>query len=577
MDKMIPRKEFPNPQFERKNWRNLNGEWDFCIDMSVTGMQRGFFSPDSEAFDKKIIVPFCPESKLSGIEHKDFMSAVWYRKKLNISSEEKEKRTILHIGACDYETHVFVNGKEVGKHIGGYVSFEFDISDFVNVGENTLTVYAVDDTRSNNQPTGKQSVKYASYGCSYTRTTGIWQTVWLEFVPKNYIKNIKLDTNTDAATVHISGEICGKGRIKAQTSFEGKETGCSETNALGYFNMTVALSELHLWELGCGGLYDLVLTLESEGETDTVYSYFGMRSIGFDGMKFMFNGRSVFQRLVLDQGFYPDGIYTAPTEDDLIRDIELSMAVGFNGARLHQKVFEPRFLYHCDRMGYMVWGEHASWGYNNMSDMRNFFSEWIEIIQRDVNHPAIVAWCPFNETWGISDKERCLENLYKVTKMYDPTRPCVDTSGGTHTKFNDIFDIHDYNHSEEILRARYCYDGPEWDFTREAYSKQLDINVNLSAYHGQPVMNSEYGGIGFSTTDGGWGYNKIMTDPEEYIDLFCKITKVLLDSPRMSGFCYTQLTDVEQEQNGIYYYNREKKCDLTRMREAMMSKAKIEE
>ncbi len=574
---MIPRKEFPNPQFERENWRNLNGEWDFCIDMSVTGMQRGFFSPESCAFDKKIIVPFCPESKLSGIEQKDFMSAVWYRRKINISREEKEKRIILHIGACDYETHVFINGKEVGKHIGGYISFEFDISNFVNVGENTLTVYAVDDTRSNNQPTGKQSIKYASYGCAYTRTTGIWQTVWLEFVPKNYIKNIKIDTNIDTADVHISGEICGKGRVKAQTSFDGNDTGSCETNTSGYFNMTVALTELHLWELGKGGLYDLVLTLEADGEIDTVKSYFGMRLIAFEGMKFMLNGRSVFQRLVLDQGFYPDGIYTAPTENDLIRDIELSMAAGFNGARLHQKVFEPRFLYHCDRLGYIVWGEHASWGYNNMSDVRNFLNEWIEIIQRDVNHPAIVAWCPFNEVWNRVDKDRCMENIYKVTKAYDPTRPCLDASGGTHTIFTDIFDIHDYSHSEETLRARYCDDNPEWDFTRDAFSEGQDRNVNFSAYHGQPFMNSEYGGIGFSTTEGGWSYNKIMTDPEEFIDLYCKLTKALLDSPRMFGFCYTQLTDVEQEQNGIYYYNREKKCDLTRMREVTMSKAKIEE
>ncbi len=576
---MIPRSEYPNPQFKRNDWRNLNGEWDFLIDMSVTGKERGFYLPDCTAFDKKIIVPFCPESSLSGIGHKDFMNSVWYRRKVSITSEESEKRTILHIGACDYKTEIFVNGKSVGTHIGGYVPFEFDITDFLTVGENTITVFAIDDTRSETQPSGKQSVLYASKGCHYTRTTGIWQTVWLEFVPKNYIKSIKLDTDTENATVHISGELCGKGKLRASASFEGKAAGEATVNAAGYFNITVNLSELHLWEIGRGGLYDLTLTFETEHGTDTVESYFGMRSIGFDGLKFMFNGRSVFQRLVLDQGFYPDGIYTAPSEEALIRDIELSMEAGFNGARLHQKVFEPLFLYHCDRLGYLAWGEHASWGFgiNDGKNCKHFVDEWLEILRRDVNHPSIIGWCPFNETWGNGTVgEGIIETVYKLTKAFDPSRPCFDTSGGRHTIYSDVFDVHDYDHNESILRERYCTEGDEWDFSGEVF-KGLDRNTVFAAYRGQPFMNSEYGGIGYATSEGGWGYNKVMTDADEYIKLYCSITRALLDSPRMFGFCYTQLTDVEQEQNGIYTYNREKKCDLSKIREANMSRARIEE
>ncbi len=576
---MIPRKEFPNPQFERENWRNLNGEWDFLIDMSVTGKQRRFYSVSCKEFRKKITVPFCPESRLSGIQNIDFMNAVWYRRKFDISPEEKEKRTIIHIGASDFQTEVFVNGHSAGIHCGGYVSFEFDITELVNVGENIITIFVIDDTRSNTQPTGKQSTKYASHKCVYTRTTGIWQTVWLEFVPKNYIKSFKIVTNTDDSVVHISGDICGKGKVKAVTSFDGKDTGSAETTASGYFNMTVPLSELHLWEIGVGGLYDLILTLEADGETDKVKSYFGMRSIGFDGMKFMFNGRSVFQRLVLDQGFYPDGIYTAPTEEDLIRDIKLSMDAGFNGARLHQKVFEPRFLYHCDRLGYIVWGEHASWAYDyDNKDHHNYFlDEWMEILIRDRNHPAIIAWCPFNELWDPSSPrwEKCITSVYNVTKALDPTRPFIDSSGGRHLPLTEIFDTHDYDRRAHRLRERYCND-TEWDFSSDLYSNQRD-HMNPLAYHGQPVMNSEFGGLALHTTEGGFGYGDSFTDPDEYIETYCSIVKTLLDSPRMCGFCYTQLTDVEQEQNGIYFYNREKKCDLTKIREANMTKAKIEE
>ncbi len=574
----IPRHEFPNPQFKRESWRNLNGEWDFVIDNELSGKERGFFEPDCRCFDKKIIVPFCPESELSGIGNRDFMNAVWYRRSVTVSEEEKAKRIVLHIGACDYKTEVFVNGKSVGTHIGGYVSFEFDISDFVNVGENVITIYAIDDTRNGAQPGGKQSILFASNGCHYTRTTGIWQTVWLEFTARNYIKSFKLDTDTENKTLHISGEVCGKGRISAVTSFEGKETGSCSVNTSGYFNMAVNLSELHLWELGKGGLYDLVLTLDNGGDTDTVISYFGMRSIAFEGMKFMLNGKSVFQRLVLDQGFYPDGIYTARDEKTLVRDIELSMEAGFNGARLHQKVFEPLFLYHCDRLGYIVWGEHASWGYDceNTDYHDNFLDEWVEILRRDVNHPAIVGWCPFNETWNNGYTGfRCLETTYKITKAFDPSRPCFDTSGGKHTIFTDVFDVHDYTHSEELLRKRYCRADAGLDLSAEEF-KDFDGVTNLKAYCGQPFMNSEYGGIGFSTTEGGWGYNRIITDPDEYIDLFCRLTRAMLDSPIMFGFCYTQLTDVEQEQNGIYYYNREKKCDLTKIREALTSVAAIE-
>ncbi len=567
---MISRPEHPNPQFERNNWENLNGEWDFEFDFGKSKLETGILV--RKEWETKINVPFCPESKLSGIEHVDFIPAVWYRRTINVTSEQLKGRVLLHFGAVDYHTKVFINTKEIGSHKGGYSSFKFDITPFLTAGENTLCVYAVDDVRNPLQPIGKQCREYYSRGCDYTRTTGIWQTVWLEFVPESYIKSFKLFPDYLNGTLTISAVVEGTGEFEAKAFFEGKEMGSfrkiSEKNVVG----EIKLSETHLWEVGNGRLYDLEMTF---GE-DKVKSYFGLRNVKLDGYKFLINGKSVFQRLVLDQGFYPDGIYTAPTEDDLRKDIEISLAVGFNGARLHQKVFEPRFLYHCDKMGYIVWGEFANWGadYSNHQSLEVMLPQWLECVERDFNHPSIIGWCPFNETWDVEGRKQndeYIRNIYNATKHMDETRPCIDTSGNFHVE-TDIFDVHEYEQNPETVKANYDRLMTE-DVLYDKFSNRQTYKK------GQPTFISEYGGIQWSINPGerDWGYGTAPKTEEEFVARYKGLTDALLDNYKMLGFCYTQLYDIEQEQNGLYYYDRTPKFDTEIFRKINSRKAAIED
>lgn len=568
----IPRPEHPEPQFYRENWLNLNGTWDFMFDFGASGMDRKFY--EKAAYTHQICVPFCPESELSGIGYKDFIPCCWYHRGFHLTEEQCKGHVFLHFGAVDYEAHVFVNGKKAGVHKGGYVSFAMDITALVMAGENELTVCVYDDSRSNRQPRGKQSSLFYSHNCDYTRTTGIWQTVWLEFVPTSYIRSVRYFPNISEASLTIEAQVEGRGALSATAFFDGKECGSGSVMCEnGTAFLKLKLTETHLWQVGQGNLYDLVLTF---GE-DAVKSYFGLREVRMDGYRFMLNGKSVFQRLILDQGFYPDGIYTAPDVQALARDIELSMAAGFNGARLHQKVFEPLFLYECDRRGYLVWGETGSWGLDigDFSGYEAFEPEWLEILQRDFNHPAIIGWCPFNETWDYEGRRQAdgvLRQIYRVTKLYDPTRPCIDTSGHFHV-ITDIYDLHDYEQDPEIFRSNYdAFGKGEGDF-REIYpDRQRYIP-------GQPFFISEYGGIKWAPkrTEDAWGYGDAPKTETEYIERYRGLTKALLDNPRMMGFCYTQLTDVEQECNGIYYYDRTPKVDVKVFYEINTQKAAIED
>ena len=568
---MIYRTEHPKPQFMRENWLNLNGEWQFEIDNSNSGEERKLFESNKE-FSLKINVPFCPESKLSGIENVDFMNAVWYKRDFEINEKQIGNLIFLHFGAVDYEAIVYINGQKCFTHKGGYVSFCVDITEFVKIGKNTLTVNAIDYTRNRLIPSGKQSIKFNSHGCYYTRTTGIWQTVWLEFVPKTHIEKVKYVTIPSNASINISAELCGNGTFSAEAFYNGKLVGKkSITTNGGVTNITIALSEKHLWEVGNGRLYDLVLTY---GE-DKVNSYFGLRTLQLDGHKFLINGKSVFQRLILDQGFYPDGIYTAPSDNELVADIERSLAIGFNGARLHEKVFEERFLYHCDRLGYIVWGEYPNWGLDHSyaDSIYAILPEWLEEIERDFNHPAIVGWCPFNETWdqhGHKQFDDLLSLVYKSTKAVDPTRPCIDTSGNFHV-ITDIYDLHDYEQDPEVFSKHYEPLGKNNKF--EFYS----AFENRQHYNGKkPFFISEYGGIAWTDQDG-WGYGNSPKTSEEFLTRLKALTDTLLDNSLMFGFCYTQLTDVEQEQNGLYTYNRKAKFETETIRKIISRKAAIED
>ena len=570
---MIPRKEHPKPQFQRDNWLNLNGEWGFCFDNGRSGEARKIYENPDE-INGEITVPFCVESELSGIGNKDFIYGVWYKKSVDISAENAGKRTVLHIGAADYKTTVYINGRKAGVHEGGYVSFCFDISKFVTAGENTIVIYCEDDTRNKMIPRGKQSEEYYSHGCDYTRTTGIWQTVWLEFTEKTFVESVKYYPDYLTGSVTVEAKLSGCADLEFTASFEGKDMGSATVeNAAGTVTFTLNLTEKHLWNVGDGKLYDAVITFGG----DRVKSYFGLRNIWFDGYKFMLNGKSVFQRLVLDQGFYPDGIYTAPSDEALLNDIKLSKKFGFNGARLHQKVFEERFLYYCDREGYLVWGEYPNWGIDHYDPeaIYHVLPEWLEELNRDFNHPAIIGWCPLNETWDYAGRRQFdpyLSLIYRVTKSVDTTRPCIDTSGNYHVE-TDIFDVHDYEQNPEVFLETYNLFLEKGELRGHCSDRQTYTE-------GLPVFVSEYGGIMWvKETDkgAGWGYGNAPKTPEEYHERYKGLTDALLDNPKMFGFCYTQLTDVEQERNGCYYYDRSEKFDTEYFYKVNTRKAAIED
>ncbi len=567
------RAEHPKPQFMRDCWQNLNGEWQFEIDHGNSGEARGLHK-DSTTLSGKINVPFCPESKLSGVEYKDFMSSVWYKREIDITEEQLAGRVFLHFGAVDYSCDVFVNEQKVGSHKGGFISFKFDITEALKAGKNTVCVHAVDDTRSGDIPSGKQCTSYASFGCLYTRTTGIWQTVWLEFTPKSYIKNFKIATDIDAVTATVTVETVGVAPLKAEAFYEGASMASVSMDSVGgHVTVTLPLAEKHLWEVGHGRLYDLKLTFGD----DTVNSYFGLRSLRLDGCKFLINEKSVFQRLVLDQGFYPDGIYTAPDDSELIADIDRSLAMGFNGARLHEKVFEERFLYHADRKGYIVWGEFPNWGLdiNHAEGIYHMLPEWLEIMGRDMNHPSIVGWCPYNET-SKNQYRDIISLVYRTTKAVDPSRPCIDSSGYFHVE-TDIVDIHTYRQDPVKFKELIDSITEKGDFSDLAWGG-VNYGPDKGIFKvGMPFFVSEYGGIGWSLEENAWGYGDGPKTEDEFLQRLKGLNDVQLDNPRVFGFCYTQLTDVELEQNGLYTYDRKPKFDPAVVHPLFSRKAAIED
>ena len=574
----IPRGEYPRPRLVRDKWQNLNGTWDFCFDFGDSGKYRKLYLPENYCFDKKIIVPFVPESKLSGIEYVDFIIACWYRRSFRLTEgfDRERERVLLHIGGADFETEIWVNGKYVGYHKGGYTPFTFDITDFVSDCDSELVVRCRDDCRDPMQYTGKQVYfDYYNRGCSYTRCTGIWQTVWLEYVPKNYIENVKLTPDVDNERLHVALKLADYAvlgeSVTAVASFAGGHFATVTAKATGkacVFDLEIP--DPVLWQPGEGNLYDLELTFVE----DRVKTYFGMRKVTLNGKKFEINGKPVFQRLVLDQGYYPDGIYTAPTVDALENDIKLSLKAGFNGARLHMKVFEPYTLYFADKYGYILWGEFPNWGFRDSAPeaLEAMLPAWIEEIERDYNSPAVIGWCPFNET-GVSRRKELFRRVYDITKLMDPYRPVIDTSGYTHGDVTDIYDVHDYEQDVQEFRRHFeVFAGGE--------GKVFMNHPECEHYDGQPYFVSEMGGIYWNLDEGNgadaWGYGNAPKSLDEFYERFEGLVGALLDNPGICGLCYTQLTDVYQEKNGIFAFDRREKFDSDRLYGILTRKAAIE-
>ena len=556
---MNTRNAYPRPELVREQWINLCGEWEFEFDFGKSGKPRGV--QNKEQLEKNILVPFCPESERSGIGYRDFIPACWYRKTVNVP-HGKNERVLLNFEAACHKTEVFVNGVSVGKHSGSYTPFSFDITDALTEGDNSIAVYCQSDVAGDGtQSSGKQSARYNSYGCYYTRSTGIYAPVWMEIVPSAYLKNIRMDPDVDNEKLDLTLTFpaIGMKSVELTAFLNGKEVGkANAKTSLATLRISLALSELALWSLETPTLYDLVIKTTDENGTDTVNSYFGMRKIELDERCLRINGKRIFQRLVLDQGYYKDCVYTAPDDGAFAKDILLSKRLGFNGARLHERVFERRFLYEADRLGYLVWGEYANWGFDvtNAGNLKYYLAEWSEAMARDYNHPALIGWCPFNETWDVNGRQQdngLIREIYNYTKTIDPVRPCIDTSGNYHV-VTDIYDIHDYNQNVEVYRKRYA----------EITDTEIFENYGTrQKYNGKPYFISEYGGIKWAAqmenSVTSWGYGNSPKTIEEYVERYVGLTDVLIHTPKVCGLCYTQLYDVEQEQNGIYYFDRSPK------------------
>lgn len=576
----IPRPEYPRPSLRRgeETWMNLNGTWFFEIDRANSGKQRGL--QNQTEYSQKILVPFVPESQASGIQDIDFMERVWYARTfdLPVHFDTEKGRVLLHIGAMDYEGEVWINGSQAGSHTGGYTPAVFDITALVKKGENRINITVADPLRTPLQPSGKQCEQYHPYACFYTRCTGIWQTVWLEYVPKVYIQKVKMLPDVRGEKLDVQVTLSGNAQVRAVVTYKGKpvaEGGVAATGGTAVFSLPIVSPVL--WGPGEPNLYDIEFTA---GE-DRVASYFGMRSIEVDGNKVLINGKSVFQRLVLDQGYYPEGIYTALDAKEFSRDIALCMSAGFNGARMHMKIFEPGFIYAADHAGYLLWGEFPNWGLDitRHEAMGIMLPQWLEAIERDCNSPSIIGWCPFNESFPGTNTV-IYDMVYKITKQFDPTRLVLDTSGYIHAGKTDMYDVHDYEQNPETFASHYA---PLLVGEKPFFN---DLGGNIGYDGNLPFFVSEFGGAFFdidavvenSEQNSGnpWGYGDAPRTSEELYQRFAALCTALLDNPCICGLCYTQFTDVEQEMNGIFAFDRRSKVEVERLRAVLSRRAAIE-
>lgn len=563
----IPRPEYPRPDFQRENWLPLNGEWDFSFDEPI--------------FDWKILVPFACETKLSGIHDTSFHNAVWYRRSFSLPEPMHDRQILLHFGAVDYTCRLWVNDQFIREHTGGQCGFSADITDALNAsGENVIVLEARDDPADLEMPRGKQYWKPESESIFYTRTTGIWQSVWLEAVSPMHLCSCRITPLFDERSVRFSYALSAAPQhvtLTAEITFRGKTAGAvsvTPTSARGAFDWQIDQSALSAWNYQEDlvwtpeqpNLFDVTFRILEHGcEVDAVQSYFGMRKVSIQNGQFLLNNRPYYQKLVLDQGYWPESLLTAPSDEAFIRDIELTKAMGFNGVRKHQKVEDPRYLYHADRMGLLVWSEiGAAYLYSEQYADR-IYREWLDVLRRDYNHPCIVVWTPLNESWGVQEietdprQQAHSEAMVAITKSMDTTRLVVDNDGWEHTN-GDLLTIHDYSPSGEMLRAHLG----SMDAILALRPAQRALFVGRHAYAGQPILLSEFGGVKFvpgTEAQHSWGYCEA-----DSCAAFAGKLRELFDAvracPLVDGYCYTQLTDVETEQNGLLTYDRTPKLPL---------------
>lgn len=592
----------PNPQAEREAVVLLDGSWDFCFDHADEGLKKRFYSGRTWGSLLSIKVPYVYQSPRSGIGLSEPCPVVWYRRRVSQPKGWSGKKNILHIGASDYLTSVFINGQSAGSHSGGYAPIAVDISPYMHPGEN-LIVIRVEDHSSPRRPMGKQSPANQNFACWYTQNTGIWQSVWMESLPLTHIKDFRFIPHVSLGELEVLAEIEGPGAENSvlELSISGKTLrdtlGSSYPKALNRrFSTTVHNNiarfrisihdvgfEIPLWSPEHPNLCGAELVLSCPKGKDRVKSYFGYRSIEIMGNQIYLNGRPYFQKLVLNQGYYGEGLLTG-TEEEFLHDIRMIKEMGFNGQRVHQKTESSRYLYLCDREGLLYWAEMASPYSHDSFAAAGILQEVQELVLKHANHPCVVVWTPFNESWGLpniltNERQQQLTLAAKevILALDEQRRPVVCNDGWEHTS-SDILTIHDYEQDAKKVYASYPLSAEEFnpDFSPSSTRKRL--YAQGFGYMGEPVHISEYGGIAYQSlaySDKDWGYGSVAKSPEEFYTRFESLHEAFFSLPYLSGVCYTQLSDVQQEVNGLLDHEHRPKFDTKRIAAVLNKKLTI--
>jgi beta-galactosidase/beta-glucuronidase len=579
----LPRNEYPRPQFVRGDWTNLNGKWEFEFDDELVGLKEHWF--DGRALSKRITVPFAYQTSLSGLNDKSIHECVWYARTFEVGAKRTVSDLLLNFGAVDYEAMVWINGNEVGSHQGGHVPFQFEIAPFVNEGENRLTV-RVEDRQDLHQPRGKQSYTGLPHSIDYYCTTGIWQTVWLEEVPAIRIEDLHIITHAESNRIAVDVYLHAPSadwRIEVDVFDEDRLVAHAEDRtAIATGHLDIGIPFAKLWSPESPHLYDLVVRLYQDKDLlDEVKSYAGLRSIQLRNGRFVLNGQQTYLKFVLDQGYWPDGYLTAPSDEALQTDIGWTKMFGFNGVRKHQKIEDPRWLYWCDRLGLLVWEEMPNAREWSLRAEEMLSSEWQRAIRRDYNHPCIIAWVPVNESMGFpglgqkhAGQYAYIERMVRVTRRLDSTRPVIDNDGWEHTDITDVCAIHDYTPTAKRLKIRYKETIGGGALPVTVWISERPLFVDGSQYRGQPIVLSEVGGfltipseVPAEQRDMLYQFYDSFRSPDELVQKYRDLIRGIAALPFLAGFCYTQLTDIEQEINGLLTYDRRPKLPPERIAE----------